>query len=227
MNELWESHPPIPTDKQGPSLNTKHTLHSGLPPLSSNRLASLSDTMFGVAMTLLATTLVPHIEQLTGSALEMMRSLSEPLGAVVLSFAVSAVYWISQQRRLSMTDLLTPWQTALHLVFLFLIVLLPISTGLFAHSGSTASSVAVYGSHLTLIAAVNLALWIKVHRQVEAWLAVVPATLALALLGGALAIGLVRPGLAQYLWYLALAIPLLTRLVRRTALRISGHDDAD
>jgi hypothetical protein len=29
--------------------------------------------MFGVAMTLLATTLVPHIEQLTGSPLGMMQ----------------------------------------------------------------------------------------------------------------------------------------------------------
>ena len=171
--------------------------------------------MFGVAMTLLATTLVPHIQHLTGSALEMMESLREPLGAVVLSFAVAAIFWISQQRRLSMTELLTPLQTTLNLVFLFLIVLLPISTGLLARSGSTAASVAIFGSHLTLIAAANLALWIVVHRRVEAWLGVVPATLALAVLGGALAIGLVRPGLAQYFWYIALAIQPAVRLVHR------------
>jgi uncharacterized membrane protein len=182
--------------------------------------------MFGVAMTLLATALVPHIEQLTGSALEMMNSLREPLGAVVLSFAISAIYWISQQRRLSMTEQLTPWQTTLHLIFLFLIVLLPISTGLFAHSGSTAASVAIFGSHITLISAVNLALWITVHRRAEAWPALVPATLALVALGAALAIGLVRPGLAQYLWYAALAIQPLTRLVRRAAFHTSKHDDA-
>jgi hypothetical protein len=175
--------------------------------------------MFGVAMTLLATTLVPHVEQLTGSALEMMKSLREPLGAVVLSFAVAAIYWISQQRRLSMTELLTPWQMTLNLVFLFLIVMLPISTGLFAHSGSTAASVVIFGSHLTLISATNLALWIGVHRRVEAWPAVVPASLALAVLGGGLAMGLVHPGLAQYLWYAALAAQPLTRLAHRAALR--------
>ncbi len=149
----------------------------------------------------------------------MLRSLSGPLTAVVLSFAISAIYWISQQRRLSMTQLITPWQMTLHLVFLFLIVLLPISTRLFAHTGSTAATVGIYGSHLTLIAAVNLALWIEVHRRVDAQLAIVPAALALTLFGGALAIGLVRPGLAQYLWDGAFAIPLLTRFVNRTATR--------
>jgi hypothetical protein len=208
-------------------LNTKYPPRSGLPPLSSDRLANLSDTMFGVAMTLLATTLVPHIEQLTGSPLEMMQSLREPLAAVVLSFAVSAMYWISQQRRLSMTGQLPSWQTALHLAFLFFIVLLPISTGLFARTGSTAASVAIFGTHLTLIATVNLALWVGVHQQVEAWLAVVPAAVALTALGGGLAIGMVRPELAQYLWYFALAIPLLTRFVHRTALRALGHDNAN
>lgn len=196
----------------------------GLPPLTTARLANLSDTMFGVAMTLLATTLVPHIDQLTGSALEMLQSLREPLGAVLLSFAVAAIYWIAQQRRLSMTELLTPRQTVLHLVFLFLIVLLPISTGLFARLGSTAASVAIYGAHITLLSAINLALWFEVHRRVEAWLAVIPSTLALVLLGSALAIGLIRPELAQYLWYTALAIPLLTRLVHRTILPTSDPD---
>ena len=180
--------------------------------------------MFGVAMTLLATTLVPLTDQLTGSALEMMRSLRVPLSAVVLSFAVSAAYWLSQQRRLSMTQLLTPVQTRLHLLFLFLIVLLPISTGLFARMGSTAASVPIYGAHLTLIAAANLALWIGVHRQAEAWAAVVPAALALAFLGCAFTVGLVRPQAAQYLWYSAFAIPLLARGVLWAALRIGGDD---
>jgi hypothetical protein len=196
-------------------LRTEPTLSGGLPAISSDRLASLSDTVFGVAMTLLATTLVPLTDQLTGSALDMMRSLRAPLLAVALSFAISALYWMSQQRRLSMTRFLTAWQMRLHLVFLFLIVLLPISTGLFARIGSTAASVPIYGAHLTLISATNLALWVGVHRQVEAWLAVVPAAVALLLLGGAFAVGMVSPEVAQYLWYSALAVPLLTRLVHK------------
>jgi uncharacterized membrane protein len=203
-------------------LNARNPLRAGLPPLSSERLASLSDTMFGVAMTLLATTLVPLTQQLSGSALEMMQTLREPLMAVVLSFAVSAVYWLSQQRRLSMTNLLTPMETRLHLVFLFLIVLLPISTGLFVRTGSSATSVAIFGAHLVLISAANLALWIGVHRQVEALAAIVPAAFALTLLTGAFGVGLVRPEAAQYLWYSAFAIPLVTRLVYRPTGCVGG-----
>jgi len=196
---------------------------SRLPPLSSERLASLSDTMFGVAMTLLATTLVPLADQLSGSAMDMMRSLREPLSAVALSFAISALYWISQQRRLSMTQLLTPWELRLHLLFLFLIVLLPISTGLFARLGSTAASVAIYGAHLAVISATNLALWIGVHRQVEARAAVVPSAWAVVLLSGAFGVGLFRPEASQYLWYSAFAIPAVMRLMHWAAERVGDR----
>lgn len=211
----------IPPQTQGMSVNTKPVHPTSLPPLSSERLANLSDAMFGVAMTLLATTLVPHVEDLTGSAFEMLRSLSRPLTAVALSFSISAIYWISQQRRLSMTQLLTPWQTLLHMTFLFLIVLLPVSTGLFAGSTAAAAPVAIYGAHLMLIAAAHLALWIEVHRTTDARSAIVPSALALALLSGAFAIGLVRPGLAQYFWYAAFAIPLLGRFVNQAMIHRS------
>ena len=60
--------------------------------MRSERLASLSDTMFGVAMTLLATTLIPSVEALTGSAGAMLRALSGALSAVVLSFAIAGSY---------------------------------------------------------------------------------------------------------------------------------------
>jgi uncharacterized membrane protein len=188
--------------------------------LSAERLASLSDTMFGVAMTLLATTLVPQAEQLNGSALEMLHVVSEPLSAIALSFAVAAIYWISQQRRLSMLEQLSPRQTTLHLGFLFLIMLLPISTGIFARRESAAAPVAIYGVHVTLIAVLNLALWLDVHRRFAVWLAVIPSAAAVVILGTGCAIGLFYPGVPQYVWYTALAIPLVTRFAHR--LFISG-----
>jgi uncharacterized membrane protein len=187
---------------------------SVLPPLTGERVTSLSDTMFGVAMTLLASTLVPHIDDLKGAPLEMIKSLREPLLAVALSFAISAIYWISQQRRLAMTTVLTPAQTLLHMIFLFLIVLLPISTALFAHGASEAASVAIFGAHITLIAGANLALWIGVHTRVPAWHALLPAAVALAVIGAGFLVGLFRPTLAQYVWYAALLIgPVIRRTV--------------
>lgn len=117
--------------------------------LSSDRLASLSDTMFGVAMTLVATTLLPSVEAHRGSLLAMWRDMHGMLVSVVLSFAIAARYWVSQHQRLAMTASVTPFQTLLHLVFLFLIVLIPITTSLpgLTGAGAIRASVMLYGSH--------------------------------------------------------------------------------
>lgn len=185
--------------------------------LSSDRLASLSDTMFGVAMTLVVTTLLPSIQAHHGSVLDMLPDMTGELVTVVLSFAISARYWVTQQQRLAMTHAVTPLQTWLHLVFLFLIVLIPLSTSLpgLAGSGARLGSVMIYGVHLFLIALVNLLLWIGVHRTVVAHVHVVRSSLALALFAAALAVGAMRPDLALYLWFAVLATPLLGRHLAR------------
>lgn len=185
--------------------------------LSSDRLASLSDTMFGVAMTLLATSLLPAAESLKGSALEMLATISGGLGAVVLSFAISAAYWVSQQRRLAMTASVTPWQTVLHLVFLLLIVLVPLTTGLPGAGGSNPSkaTVLIYGAHLALIALVNLLLWIEVHRLVAAHGEIARSGLSLAVFIVALVVGSMRPAFAQYLWFSVFPMALLGRSLTR------------
>jgi uncharacterized membrane protein len=190
--------------------------------LSSDRLSSLSDTMFGVAMTLVVTTLLPSIQTHKGSVLDMLPGMNGELVTVVLSFAISARYWVSQQQRLAMTGSVTPLQTWLHLVFLFLIVLVPISTSLDGLTGSGAQlgSVMIYGVHLFLIALVNLLLWVEVHRTVVAHPQIVRSSLALALFAAALPVGAMRPSLALYLWVAVFATPLLARyLTRRFLLR--------
>ncbi len=190
----------------------------GVPvPLSSDRLASLSDTMFGVAMTLVATTLLPAIEAHRGSTFDMLRAMTGEFISVVLSFAISARYWVWQQRRLAMTGSVTPRQTALHLVFLFLIVLVPISTSLPGLTGPDArrDAVLIYGAHLSLIALVNLLLWIEVHRSADVHPHIVRSSLALVLFIVALAVGALRPGIALYFWMAVLAAPLLARLIGR------------
>ena len=185
--------------------------------LSSDRLASLSDTMFGVAMTLVATTLLPSVEAHQASLLAMWREINGVLASVVLSFAIAARYWVSQQQRLAMTASVTPRQTLLHLVFLFLIVLVPITTSLpgLTGAGAIRASVMLYGSHLTLITLVNLLLWIEVHRSVAAHQQIVRSSLALGLFVAALPVGAMRPDLALYLWITVLAAPLLARPITR------------
>jgi len=72
--------------------------------------------------------------------------------------------------------------------------------------------VMIYGTHLLLIAAVNLLLWIGV-RQAAARVRIVRSSLALALFAGALAAGAMRPGLALYFWLAVLATPPLAAVL--------------
>ncbi len=185
--------------------------------LASDRLASLSDTMFGVAMTLVATTLLPSIQAHHASIVDIVRDVNGEFITVVLSFAISARYWVSQQQRLAMTNAVTAFQTWLHLVFLFLIVLVPISTSLpgLAGSGAKFGSVMIYGTHLLLIALVNLVLWIEVHRTTASHLHIVRTSLGLAFLTLALAVGAMRPDLALYFWFGAMATSLIARPLTR------------
>lgn len=183
--------------------------------LASDRLASLSDTIFGVAMALLATTLLPSVLTLKGSALDTLWAMRGEFGAVMLGFAISGSYWVVQQRRLAMTHSVSPIQTLLHFIFLFLFVLLPISTGIWGRGGETRAAVIVYGVHLMLIALVNLLLWIDVHRSVAAHAQVLRSAVALALFVLALAVGAMWPDIAPYLWALVFATSFIGRNLAR------------
>jgi uncharacterized membrane protein len=185
--------------------------------LSADRLASLSDTMFGVAMTLVATTLLPSIQANKGPVLAMLRGMEGELLTVALSFAISARYWVSQQQRLALASGATPRQTALHLLFLFLIVLVPITTSLPGLGGSEAvrGSVMIYGAHLALIALVNLLLWTAVRHAAPARVQEVRSALALAVFIVALPVGAMRPDLALYVWPLVLVTSPLARYLAR------------
>jgi uncharacterized membrane protein len=135
---------------------------------------------------------------------------------VALSFAISGSYWIVQQRRLAMIRTVTPLQTLLHFLFLFLIVLLPFSTGIWGLYGETRPVVVIYGSHLLLIALVNLLLWIDMHRSVAAHAQIVRSSVAAALFVLALVLGSIWPVFAPYLWFAVFATSFIgPNLARR------------
>ena len=184
--------------------------------LSSDRMIALSDTIFGVAMTLQAATLLPSIQSLKGSVADSIRDMRGQLIAVALGFAISGSYWIVQQHRLAMIKSVTALQTLLHFLFLFLFVLLPFSTGFWGQFGETRPVVEIYGSHLLLIALVNLLLWIDIHRSVAAHAQIVRSSVAVALFALALLLGSIRPVFAPYLWFAVFATSFIgPRLARR------------
>ena len=163
-------------------------------------MISLSDTIFGVAMTLQASTLLPSILTLKGSIFDILHDIQGQLIAVALGFAISGSYWVVQQRRLAMTATVTPLQTLLHFLFLFLFVLLPFSTGIWGQYGETRPVVVIYGTHLMLIALINLLLWMDVHRSASAHAQIVRSSFGLVLFVAALILGAFHPFVAPYLW---------------------------
>jgi uncharacterized membrane protein len=184
--------------------------------LSSARMSSLSDTIFGVAMTLQASTMLPSILTLKGSAVDILHELRAQVIAVALGFAISGSYWVVQQRRLEMSQTITALQTLLHFLFLFLFVLLPVSTAIWGQYGETRPLVVIYGTHLMLIALVNLLLWMDVHRSTAAHAQIVRSVVALSLFVVALVLGAVKPVTAPYLWFAVFATSFIgPNLARR------------
>lgn len=174
------------------------------------RLEQLSNTVFGVAMTLLAYDL-PRGASLAAAPTwaTLADAYARPLIALALSFMIAGVFWLSHHRRLARAPYATRPVVMLNLLFLMSIVVLPATNGLYgAHRESSAVAV-VYFSHITLIAGLNALLWfIALGREGlgRPFLsAVAPAALGVM----AVAIATVEPAYAHYPMLLAFAAPLI------------------
>jgi len=95
------------------------------------RLASLSDCVFAVAMTLLVFSVRIPDQGVDPAklALELTRMWNEFSG-LVLSFAIAAMFWVGHFRLLRSLSRATVCLIYLNLLQLFWIVVLPISTSL-------------------------------------------------------------------------------------------------
>jgi uncharacterized membrane protein len=128
------------------------------------RLASLSDCVFAVAMTLLLFSVRipgPGLDksQLPG---EFGRMFNESSG-LALSFASAAMFWIGHFRLLHRLSHATDGLIYLNLFELFWIVLLPISTSLWIRI-ETSETTIVMGANLTLIALCGLLMWVHSYQ---------------------------------------------------------------
>ena len=124
------------------------------------RLESLSNTIFGVAMTLLAYGLpnAAHFEA-APSWNDLYQAYAGKLSAVILSFIIAGVFWFSHQRRLAQQPFGGRGAVMLNLLFLLSIILLPVTNGLNGTYGMTDVIAVLYGLHLVLIASLNALLW--------------------------------------------------------------------
>jgi uncharacterized membrane protein len=180
------------------------------------RLESLSNTIFGVAMTLLAYDL-PKAGQFNSAPgwSDLYHLYAGRLGGLVLSFVIAGLFWFSHHRRLSRQPYGTRGVVILNLLFLLFIILLPATNGLYGNFGATSAVAVLYGLHMTLIAALNAWLWWLVNRGARHPEFVGAVFPVLVFLPGTL-VALVAPQYAQYLWFLAFG-GLFARRFFRTA----------
>jgi len=181
------------------------------------RLESLSNTIFGVAMTLLAYDL-PKAGEFTSlpNWADLAHLYSGRLAGLALSFIIAGLFWFSHHRRLALQPHGSRGIVILNLFFLLSIILLPVTNGLYGSYRLSSAVSVLYGLLLTVIAGLNAILW---------WLATAsrprprPERFAsifsvLVFLPGTV-VAAFAPQYAQYFWFLAFGGLLVRRFSGR------------
>src|SRR5262245_35940717 len=180
------------------------------------RLESLSNTVFGLAMTLLAYDL-PRSAQFSGPPgwAELYHLYGAKLSALVLSFVIAGVFWLSHHRRLARQPEAGRNVVFLNLIFLLSIILLPATNGLYGAYGQDVAVAVLYGLHLTLIAALNAWLWWLATRKQRRTGELAGALFPLLVFVPGTLVATVAPQYARYLWFLAFAGLVMRRFFGR------------
>jgi uncharacterized membrane protein len=183
------------------------------------RLEALSNTVFGVAMTLLAYDLPDaDVFHTAPTWSELFHAYAQKIVTLMLSFIVAGIFWLSHHRRLAMAPEGNRGVVFLNLLFLMLIVLLPATNGLYGTYLLSSVVAVLYGSHLTLVASLNALLWFialkgKQNAGNVLGTAILPAIIFI--LGTIIAF--FSPATAGWIWCGAFLTPFLGWLLSRKA----------
>lgn len=174
------------------------------------RLELLSNTIFGVAMTLLAYDL-PRAAVFTSAPdwNDLAQVYSGKLAGLALSFIIAGVFWISHHRRLVRQPVGSRGAVMLNLFFLLSIVLLPVTNGLYTNYAMSSAVSVLYGLHLTVIATLNAWLWWTI---VGGWRHEIMASLfpLLVFIPGTI-VAAFAPHIAPFVWFIAFGGLLIQR----------------
>ncbi len=134
---------------------------------SVERLAALSDGIFGVAMTLLLLELhVPAKELIHGEAdlAQALLALGPQLAVYLMSFITLGIFWVGQQSQLNQLVRSDRHLTWLHLAFLFVVTILPFSTRLLAEFVTYRTALLVYWLNILLLGTMLFLCWTRTLR---------------------------------------------------------------
>jgi uncharacterized membrane protein len=190
---------------------------------SKARLDTLSDGIFGVAMTLLILDVrLPddfHPKD-AGDLLQGLAGLWPKFLPYVLSFGVLGLRWLANVEVRSKAEYVNREYVNWWLLYLFLITCVPFTTIVVGRFGSLAPAVWLYAGHTLLIAAVGLRLIsITPHLEQGDHLRLRQLSTVVLMVSSLLAIALSFVHSRVALWALALnfAVPLLRKWSHRAA----------
>ena len=135
---------------------------------SVERLAALSDGIFGVAMTLLLLDLHVPAREVIDSNAKLWHALGVLLPDLLvhlMSFLTLGIFWVGQQTQLNHLERSNRQLTWIHLGFLFLVTLLPFSTRLLAEFTAFPAALVVYWLNILLFGVALYAAWGKARRD--------------------------------------------------------------
>jgi uncharacterized membrane protein len=186
------------------------------------RLEMLSNTIFGVAMTLLAYDL-PKASSFRNapSWMDLLHVYAQPVIALMISFIVAGMFWFSHHRRLAVAPEGGRGVVFLNLFFLLSIIILPVTNGLYGAYRLDGVLAVLYGCHLTIIAASNAMLWVLALRDRSDPHLLTTALFPVFVFVLGTAVALVAPRIAQFVWCLAFLAPVAGWLAARASAKPS------
>ena len=182
------------------------------------RLEMLSNTIFGVAMTLLAYDL-PKAGSFAKAPgwIDILNVYAQPVIALAISFVVAGLFWFSHHRRLAVAPESSRGVVFLNLLFLLSIIILPVTNGLYGVYRLDGVVAVIYGFHLLTIATLNGLLWILALRGHSDPRLMVTALYPILVFVIATAVAFVSPKVAQFTWCLAFGAPIAGWLAAQRA----------
>lgn len=182
------------------------------------RIEMLSNTIFGVAMTLLAYDL-PKASSFTEAPgwIDVVRVYAQPVIVLMISFIVCGLFWFSHHRRLAVAPEASRGVVFLNLLFLLSIIILPVTNSLYGNYRLDSVVAVIYGFHLTLIATLNALLWLLAPRGRSDPELLAPALIPVVVFMLGTVTAFVAPGVAQFVWCLAFLAPVGGWLAARRA----------
>jgi uncharacterized membrane protein len=180
------------------------------------RLEGLSSTIFGVAMTLLAYSLPKGpIGGGEPAWTAIWAAYQSQVLALLISFFVAGLFWISHQRRLAYQPSAARPVVYLNMIFLLTIILLPVTTGLYGAYGHTRDIVFLYCCHLAVLCGVNMLLWLLAGLEHGRPIVALGMTFATSVFVLAAIFAWIAPQtyIAQFMWWLAYAAPVIDGIV--------------